>query len=86
MQLVLKDVQTFGLKMFYLNMYLGKSVSNYGKVRELTWKILQFIFIMKWKEEMKQDIRSLNLIFFLFQLKLRHEVTDLIDYVVDVVH
>lgn len=47
MQLVLKDVQTFGLKMFYLNMYLGKSVSNYGKVRELTWKILQFIFIMK---------------------------------------
>ena len=79
MHLVLKGVQTFGLKVFYLNMYLGKSVSNYGKVRELTWKFLQFIFIMKWKEEMKQDIRSLNLIFFLFQLKLRHEVIDLID-------
>ena len=47
MHLVLKGVQTFGLKMFYLNMYLGKSVSNYGKVRELTWKFLQFIFIMK---------------------------------------
>ena len=37
---VLKDVQTFRLKMFYLNMYLGKSVSNYGKVRELAWKFL----------------------------------------------
>ena len=29
-----------GLKMFYLNTYLGKSVSNYGKARELTWKFL----------------------------------------------
>ena len=86
MQLVLKGVQTFGLKMFYLNMYLGKSISNYGKVRELTWKFLKFIFITKWKEEMKQDIRLLNLIFFLFQLKLRHKVIDLIDYVVNVVH
>ena len=47
MQLVLKGVQTFGLKMFYLNMYLGKSISNYGKVRELTWKFLKFIFITK---------------------------------------
>ena len=35
---------------------------------------------------MKQDIRLLNLIFFLFQLKLRHKVIDLIDYVVNVVH
>ena len=41
---------------------------------------------MKWKEEMKQDIRSLYMIFFLFQLKLRHKVTDLIDYVVYVVY
>lgn len=32
---VLKDVYPFGLKMFYLNMCLGKSVSNYGKTEEL---------------------------------------------------